>query len=71
MKVRFVRDYLMYQKGEIITPNKPIREILLQRGLIEIVEGEEDGEAEPETASVEASEKAVKKRGRPRKLFKR
>lgn len=61
MKVRFIKPYHMYTVGEIIEPNKPIREILLQRKLVEIVEDQE------ETAAIEPPENAKKKRGRPRK----
>jgi hypothetical protein len=73
MKIRFLRPYFMYAKGEIIEPDKPVRDIMLARGLCEIVEGEKPDKkkAAPlmEVASIEPTERAVARGpGRPRKI---
>ncbi len=66
MKVRFLKEHpyrgRLRSIGEIVEWNeKPIVELLEDRGILERV-------GEVETASVEAPERAVRKRGRPRKV---
>jgi hypothetical protein len=64
-KVRFLQSWGQYRRGAEIWPPDGIRNALLQRGLVELVIDDDD-EA-PETAMVEPqTEKAIKKRGRPR-----
>jgi hypothetical protein len=62
-KVRFVRSWGQYRRGAEIWPPAGLRNVLLQRGLVELVI--EDGA--PETTMVEPQvERAVRPRGRPR-----
>ena len=66
MKVRFLKEHPYMGRlrsiGEIVEwDDKPIIDLLSHRGILERV-------GEVETASVAAPERAVRKRGRPRKV---
>ena len=61
MRIRFVKPYFMYAKGEIITPDKPIRDIMLARGICEIVV--DNAEEQTETAAMNPPETASVNRG--------
>lgn len=68
MKIRFTRDYgvkdaeaKQYVAGDVVTVSKASAMHFVNRGAAVIVDG-----AEPQTAMLESSEKAVKPRGRPR-----
>ncbi len=65
IKIRILQPWQRYMPGDVIAPVDGVREILIQRGVAELViESEPDA---PETAMVEPQvERAVKPRGRPR-----
>lgn len=70
-KVRFLRPWMGYPKGAVITPQPNVRKLLLQKKCVEIVREQE----QIETAVLEAPENAARltlppkrKRGRPRKV---
>jgi hypothetical protein len=63
IKIRFLHPWERYMPGDVIQPPAGMREELIRRGYAEVVI-EPDA---PETAMVEPqTEKAVKRRGRPR-----
>lgn len=63
IKIRFLHPWQRYIPGDVIQPTAGMREILIQRGIAEVVV-----EDAPETAMVEPQvERAVRPRGRPRK----
>ncbi len=69
IKIRILHPWLRYMPGDVITPGGGVRQILIQRGVAELViEESVSGIPDaPETAMVEpATEKAIKPRGRPR-----
>ncbi len=64
-KIRFLHPWQRYMPGDEIQPPAGMREVLIQRGIAELVIETEPGA--PETAMVEPQvEQAVRPRGRPR-----
>ena len=62
VKIRFIRPWGQYRKGDEIWPPGTLRQWLIERGHAEVAIDDA-----PETAMVEPqTEKAVKPRGRPR-----
>ena len=64
MKIRFIKPAGLHAVGDVIDPDPPVAHLLIQRGVAVPAEAQEQ---EPETAAVAPPEKAVRKRGRPRK----
>ena len=54
---RVIRPYGAYSRGAIIHPDRGVLDMLLRRNLVEVVR---DGDARPECAAVEATERAVR-----------
>ena len=65
--IRILHPWRQYMPGDVITPGGGVRQLLIQRGVAELVIEDDVPDDAPETAMVEpATEKAVKRRGRPR-----
>lgn len=65
MRVCVLRSYGRWKPGDVFHPPDGVGNVLIRRGLVELAG---PTASEPEVASMAAPERAVRRRGRPRKV---